>query len=57
MPLPSRLRSILQPKIKTDRELVIHVVRVVILCVVAAVALDVVNQLTFFIDWETSLRS
>jgi len=53
----SRLRSILLPEIKTDRDLAIYIVRVVVLCVAAAVALDVVNQLTFFIDWETSLRS
>jgi diguanylate cyclase (GGDEF)-like protein len=30
---------------------------VTILCGLLAVCLDVVNQLTFFIDWETSIRS
>ena len=40
-----------------DSELAIYVVRVTILCGVLAVALDVINQLAFFIDWETSIRS
>jgi diguanylate cyclase (GGDEF)-like protein len=55
--LRGRLRSVAQPVIRTDRELLIYVVRVTVLCIALAVALDVVNQLTFFIDWETSFRS
>ncbi len=55
--LRNRLRSVAQPVIRTDRELGVYVVRVTVLCVALAVTLDVVNQLTFFIDWETSVRS
>lgn len=55
--LRDRLRSVAQPVIRNDRELAVYVVRVTILCVALAVTLDVVNQLTFFIDWETSVRS
>jgi len=57
MPLPKRLPPIARPMIRTERELVAYVVRVVVLCAVLAVALDVLNQLTFFIDWQTSFRS
>jgi diguanylate cyclase (GGDEF)-like protein len=55
--LRDRLRSIAQPVIRTDRELFVYVVRVTVFCVALAVALDVANQLTFFIDWEASIRS
>jgi diguanylate cyclase (GGDEF)-like protein len=57
MPLGNRLRSVARPVIRTERELFVYVVRVTILCGVLAVCLDVVNQLIFFIDWETSIRS
>jgi predicted signal transduction protein with EAL and GGDEF domain len=57
MPIKRRLSSIVRPQIRTDSELAIYVVRVTILCGVLAVALDVINQLAFFIDWETSIRS
>ncbi len=57
MHLRSRLRSVVQPEIRTDKELLTYVVRVSVLCVALAVILDVVNQLTFFVDWGTSLRS
>jgi diguanylate cyclase (GGDEF)-like protein len=57
MPLQSRLSLFVRPRIRTDRELAGYVVRVTILCVALAVALDVINQLAFFIDWETSIRS
>jgi diguanylate cyclase (GGDEF)-like protein len=56
MPLKRRL-SFVRPAIRTDKELVAYVVRITILCGVLAVALDVINQLVFFIDWETSIRS
>ena len=46
-----------QPEIRSREELLTYVVRVTVLCGTLAVALDVVNQLTFFIDWETSVRS
>jgi diguanylate cyclase (GGDEF)-like protein len=57
MPFPSRLSLIARPLIRTDRELVSYVVRVVVLCVALAITLDVINQLVFFVDWETSFRS
>lgn len=57
MPLKRRLSSIVRPAIRNDKELVLYVIRVTIFCVALAVALDVVNQLVFFIDWETSIRS
>src|SRR5205085_10509376 len=57
MLLGKRLRSVARPVIRTERELFVYVVRVTILCGLLAVCLDVVNQLTFFIDWETSIRS
>lgn len=57
MPLRSRLRSITHPEIRTKRELVTYVVRVAVFCTVLAVAVDVANQLTFFISWEAAIRS
>ncbi len=57
MRLRNRLRSVARPVITTEKELVVYVARVSVLCVVLAVALDVVNQLTFFVNWETCLRS
>ena len=57
MLLRNRLRSIIQPEIRTDKELLTYVIRVTILCGALAVALDVVNQLTFFIDWQATIRS
>jgi diguanylate cyclase (GGDEF)-like protein len=43
--------------IRTERQLIAYVVRVVVFCAVLAVGLDVLNQLVFFIDWQTSIRS
>lgn len=57
MPLLSRLRSVVRPEIRIKADLRAYVVRVTILCGALAVGLDVLNQLTFFIDWETSIRS
>lgn len=57
MPLKNRLGAVLRPTIATRADLFTYVVRVVILCVALAVALDILNQLAFFIDWPTSLRS
>jgi diguanylate cyclase (GGDEF)-like protein len=57
MPLRSRVRSVVQPEIRTRKELLTYVVRVTALCGTLAVAFDVVNQLTFFIGWEAAIRS
>jgi diguanylate cyclase (GGDEF)-like protein len=55
--LRSRLRSVFRPKIRSDNDFVAYVARVTILCGVLAVSIDVVNQLTFFVDWESAIRS
>lgn len=57
MPIKTRIRSVARPTIQTGTDLRTYVVRVAILCVMLAVAIDVVNQLTFFIDWTSTLRS
>ena len=57
MPLGSRVSSVFRPVIRSEEEVFAYVRRVAVLCVVAAVAIDVANQLTFFVDWESSFRS
>lgn len=57
MSLRHRLRSIVRPEIRTKKELAAYVARTVVLCIALAVTLDVINQLVFFIDWVTSIRS
>jgi diguanylate cyclase (GGDEF)-like protein len=47
----------LRASITSERELVWYVGRVTAFCVVIALAVDVVNQLSFFVDWATCLRS
>ena len=51
------VQNLLSPPIRDDRELQRYVFRVVALCVVFAVSLDVVNNLVFFADWATCIRS
>ncbi|MGD0641497.1 MAG: GGDEF domain-containing protein [Roseiarcus sp.] len=46
-----------RPPIRSERELVGYVAMVTALCVVLALAVDVTNQLVFFVDWTTCLRS
>ena len=43
MPFPSRLRSIVDPVIRTEKDLSVYVVWVTVVCSVVAVGLDVVN--------------
>ena len=45
------------PSIRSRRELLHYVTRTTLICVALAVVLDVINQMVFFIDWETSIRS
>ena len=45
------------PSIRSRRELLRYVTRTTLICVALAVVLDVINQMVFFIDWETSIRS
>jgi diguanylate cyclase (GGDEF)-like protein len=48
---------IFRASIANERELVSYVATTTAACVAVALAVDVANQLTFFVDWPTSLRS
>jgi len=48
---------IFRASITSDRELTGYVVATTATCVAIALAVDVTNQLTFFVDWQTCLRS
>ncbi|UDL93341.1 GGDEF domain-containing protein [Lichenihabitans sp. PAMC28606] len=56
--MPITLRR-LRPtfRLTNERELLHYVVRTTALCVVAALAVDVVNQVVFFESWAVALRS
>ncbi|MGO4872384.1 MAG: GGDEF domain-containing protein [Roseiarcus sp.] len=45
------------PRIRNERELVRYVVQVAAVCVALALASEVANQMTFFVDWTVALRS
>jgi diguanylate cyclase (GGDEF)-like protein len=47
----------LHPSIENERELFHYVATVTAVCVTAALAVDVANQLTFFVSWAECLRS
>jgi diguanylate cyclase (GGDEF)-like protein len=51
--IPRSLRA----NICSERELATYVLTVTAACVVIALAVDVTNQLIFFVDWPTCLRS
>jgi diguanylate cyclase (GGDEF)-like protein len=51
------IQRIYRSSITNERELVGYVLSVTAACVVIALAVDVANQLAFFVDWATSLRS
>jgi diguanylate cyclase (GGDEF)-like protein len=51
------LPRLIGESIKDERELFNFVVSVTALCVALALAVDVTNQLVFFVDWATCLRS
>jgi diguanylate cyclase (GGDEF)-like protein len=57
MRIDTLLDRMLRIRIENGRQLLRFVVRSALLCVVVAVGLDVVNQLVFFIDWQTAIRS
>jgi diguanylate cyclase (GGDEF)-like protein len=48
---------ILRASITNERELVIYVMSITAVCIAVAMAVDVTNQLAFFVDWATCLRS
>ena len=49
--------GVLRASIHNERELVGYVATVTALCVALALAIDVTNQLVFFVDWATCLHS
>jgi diguanylate cyclase (GGDEF)-like protein len=51
------LKSLFKPTIRDERDLKRCVLTVVSVCVGAALSIDVINQLTFFVDWQSALRS
>jgi diguanylate cyclase (GGDEF)-like protein len=53
----SFLLRIFRGSIANERELSRYVVSVTAICVAVALAVDVANQLSFFIDWATCIRS
>lgn len=57
MRIDTILDRILRIRIENGRQLARFVVWSAMLCVAVAVGLDVINQLVFFIDWETAIRS
>jgi diguanylate cyclase (GGDEF)-like protein len=46
-----------RPTIKSKQELRAFTARTVAFCVTVALAADIANQLSFFVDWPTALRS
>jgi diguanylate cyclase (GGDEF)-like protein len=52
-----RIAGILSTTIRDERELRRFVVRTTLIALALALAADVTNQLVFFVDWPTSLRS
>lgn len=57
MAVPHLIGRIIGADIRSERDLRRFVVRLMGLCVAAALAVDVINQLTFFAGWEASIRS
>jgi diguanylate cyclase (GGDEF)-like protein len=54
---PNFMTRIFRASITNKRELVNYVVCITGVCVAIALAVDVTNQLAFFVDWATCLRS
>ncbi len=58
MALRSRfLARVVHASITSEREAVAYVISVTAICIVLALAVDVTNQLVFFVDWASCLRS
>jgi diguanylate cyclase (GGDEF)-like protein len=51
------MRRLVHPVIRTEHELRRFVLRTCLLCIGVALAVDVVNQLVFFISWPEAIRS
>lgn len=58
MALQSRFFArVIRASIASERDLVAYVISVTAICIVLALAVDVTNQLVFFVDWTSCLRS
>jgi diguanylate cyclase (GGDEF)-like protein len=55
--LRQRLSCLLETRITSERELRRYVCRTTCLCLLLALTVDVVQQLTFFVGWSETLRS
>ena len=55
--MTSRLTRLFTTTIRDERDLRAYVLRVSLLCIALALAIDVTNQLIFFESWQTALRS
>jgi diguanylate cyclase (GGDEF)-like protein len=51
------IASIIRPTVRDQRELIVYVASATALAVMIALAIDVANQLVFFVDWATCFRS
>ena len=51
------LARVVHASITSDRDVVAYVISVTAICIVLALAADVTNQLVFFVDWTSCLRS
>jgi len=50
------LKRLFKPTIRDTRDLWRYVFTVMSVCVGAALSIDIVNQLTFFVDWPSAIR-
>jgi len=58
MALQSRfLARVIHASITSEREVVGYVISVTVICIILALAVDVTNQLVFFVDWGSCWRS
>jgi predicted signal transduction protein with EAL and GGDEF domain len=50
-------RRLAPPTIANGKELATFVIATTLVCFVVAFSADVINQLTFFVDWSTTIRN
>jgi diguanylate cyclase (GGDEF)-like protein len=51
------LARVIHASITSEREVVAYVISVTVICIVLALAVDMTNQLVFFVDWASCWRS
>lgn len=56
-PLSKAISRFSRPVIATERDLISYVIATTLLCLFLALSADITNQLVFFENWETALRS